>query len=136
MTPYSETALFDFIGPAFNRKYVWPGFYWYTVGEHIKILEENGFQVVQVLNLSPHYWKTTAAWYERMASDPERFTDHASDSTYRAWQFFLAGATGSFYNRQIHCYRILCEATDVDVPDLVVSDPARNVVSRMPITLP
>ena len=60
MTSYSEIPLFDFVGPTFNRKYAWPGFYWYTLGDHIRSLEENGFQVVQVINLSPHYAKTIA----------------------------------------------------------------------------
>jgi cyclopropane fatty-acyl-phospholipid synthase-like methyltransferase len=128
-----EAPLFDYVGPAFNRKYVWPGFYWYTLGEHIKTLEENGFQVVQVLNLSPHYGKTTRAWYERMVQDSDRFIKHASESTYRAWQFFLAGSSGSLFARQAHCYRVLCEATDIDVPSRTVSDPAQNAISKIPI---
>lgn len=136
MTPYSERPLFDYVGPAFNRKYVWPGFYWYTLSEHIKTLEENGFQITQIINLAPHYGKTIAAWNERFIAEPDRFIKHASESTFRAWKFFLGGSCGSAYNRQIHCYRILCEATDIEQPNLTVSDPAQNINSKMQIVLP
>ena len=30
-------------GVAFNKKYVWPGFHWFTFGDHVKALEQNGF---------------------------------------------------------------------------------------------
>ena len=131
MTAWTGQPLFDTLGPAFNRRYVWPGFYWYTLGEHVKTLEENGFQVVQVINLTPHYAKTTCAWYERLVADEARFVRHAGASTLRAWQIFLAGITGSYLNRQTHCYRLLCEAVDVERPSLATSDPARNVAARM-----
>ncbi len=131
MTSWTGQPLFDALGPAFNRRYVWPGFYWYTLGEHVKTLEENGFQVVQVINLTPHYAKTTRAWYERMVAGKETFVQHAGETTYRAWQVFLAGITGSYLNRQTHCYRILCEAVDNQRPDVSVSDPARNVSAHM-----
>ncbi len=131
MTSFTGQPLFDTIGPAFNRRYVWPGFYWYTLGEHVETLERNGFQIVQVINLTPHYAKTTRAWHERMIADEETFVRHAGESTYRAWQVFLAGITGSFLNRQTHCYRILCEAVDIERPDTSVSDPARSASARM-----
>lgn len=133
MVPYTGTPLFEHLGPAFNRRYVWPGFYWYTLGEHVKALEENGFQVCKIYNLTPHYAKTTFAWYERMMGKKETFIKYAGESTFRAWQVFLAGITGSYLSRQTHCYRIFCEATDIEKPSAHISDPTHNVSATLRI---
>ncbi len=133
MTPYTETPLFDQVGPAFNRKYVWPGFNYYTLGEHVTALERNGFQIVRVFNISPHYAKTTRAWYERMMAERERFVRHAGEATCRAWQIFLAGITGSYLNRQIHTMRVFAEAVDIESPSGAISDPAKTVSARLPV---
>lgn len=130
MTGWKDRPLFDDVGPAFNRRYVWPGFFWYPLGEHVKALEENGFQVAHVINLTPHYAKTTRAWYERLLADRETFIRHAGEPTFRAWRVFLAGITGSFLDRGVHCYRLLCEAVDRDTTDRRLSDPASNPAAR------
>ena len=130
MTAWKDRPLFDQPGPAFNRRYVWPGFYWYTLGEHVKALEENGFQVAHVINLSPHYAKTTRAWYERLLADRESFIRHVGEGTFRAWRVYLAGITGAFLNRNTHCYRLLCEAVDTESADPGLSRPGGNAATR------
>ena len=111
MTAYSRLPLDLKVGPAFNKKYVWPGFHWFSVGDHVNALEQNGFQVDRLVNLTFHYAKTTAAWYERMVAQKEQMLEHMSPATFRAWQIFLAGITGSFLNRDTHVYRLYCVAT-------------------------
>ena len=111
MTAYKETPLDMNVGIAFNKRYVWPGFHWFTVGQHVRALEKNGFQVERMTNLSPHYAKTTAAWYGRMMEQREQVESGLGSATFRAWQIFLAGITGSFLSRDIHVYRIYCVAT-------------------------
>jgi cyclopropane-fatty-acyl-phospholipid synthase len=110
MTPYSRLP-FDFnVGVAFNKKYVWPGFHWFTLGEHIKALEENGFEVIRVVNLSEHYRKTTAAWYERMIANKDKFIEYAGDKTFRAWQLYLASGSETFAIHRGYVYRVYCRA--------------------------
>jgi cyclopropane-fatty-acyl-phospholipid synthase len=105
------TPRLDFqLGRVFNRTYVWPGFHWFTVGAHVKALEDNGFEVQRLQNLSPHYVKTTAAWYERMMAQRERVAAEMGDATFRAWRLFLAGSSGDLAQRGIHVYRIYCRA--------------------------
>ena len=110
MTAHKRRPLDFDVGIAFNKKYVWPGFHWFTVGEHVRALEKNGFQIEQVVNLTPHYAKTTAAWYERMMVHRDVMTEAVGEPTFRAWQVFLAGITGSYLNRDIHVYRLYCVA--------------------------
>ena len=62
-------------------------------------------------NLTFHYAKTTAAWYERMMARSDEVKAHLGESTLRAGQIFLAGITESFLNRDTHVYRLYCVAT-------------------------
>ena len=110
MTPYKDRALDAEIGVAFNKKYVWPGFHWFTLGEHIRALEENGFEVTRVVNLSPHYAKTTAAWYERMAASQQFMREKVGEATFRAWQIYLATCSQGFLQGALHVYRVYTRA--------------------------
>ena len=110
MLPYCPRPHDFNVGFVFNKKYVWPGFHWFTIGQHVKALEENGFEVERLTNLSPHYAKTTAAWYERMMGQKDTMVANLGEPTFRAWQLFLAGITGAFRNKNSHVYRLYCEA--------------------------
>lgn len=110
MTPYFEGALDSAVGVAFNKKYVWPGFHWFSLAEHVKALEENGFEITKMTNLSPHYGKTTAAWYERMMSSREIMRRNLGEQTFRAWQIYLGPTSEAFRRSAIHVYRIYCRA--------------------------
>ncbi len=111
MMSWSPLPIDLHVGIAFNKKYVWPGFHWFTLGDHVKALQENGFQVEGVRNLTRHYAKTTTAWYERMMDHRETMVENLGEPTLRAWQVFLAGITGSFLSRDVHVYRLYCVAT-------------------------
>ena len=110
MRAYNPKSLYSFVGPSFNKKYVWPGFHWFSFAEHIKALEENGFIVTKAVNLAPHYAKTTAAWYERMRAHDAIMKENLGESTYRAWQIYLAPTSHSFGQNRTHVYRCYCVA--------------------------
>jgi cyclopropane-fatty-acyl-phospholipid synthase len=110
MTPYTGRPLDSAVGVAFNKRYVWPGFHWFTIGDHVKALEENGFEVQRLVNLSRHYSKTAAAWYERMMHQSDRVRALLGEQTFRAWQVYLAPASEGFSARTLHVYRLYCRA--------------------------
>ena len=110
MTPYTGRSLDASVGIAFNKKYVWPGFHWFTLGTHVKALEENGFEVAKLVNLSPHYAKTTASWYERMIKSQPTMVQNVGEATVRAWQVYLAGSAAGFLNGTMQVYRVYCRA--------------------------
>jgi cyclopropane fatty-acyl-phospholipid synthase-like methyltransferase len=110
MRTASKIPLDFYLGPAFNKKYVWPGFHWFPLGKHIRALEQNGFEIARLSNLSPSYHKTTAAWYERMMAQQEVMKRHLGEATFRAWQIYLAGASGALGNQGLHVYRVYCVA--------------------------
>ena len=110
MSVHSSRSLDSAPGIAFNKKYVWPGFHWFTFGDHVKALEQSGFQVLRAVNLSPHYAKTTAAWHERLLQNEAAIRDLVNRETFRAWQIYLAGCSGAFTSKHSHVYRLYCEA--------------------------
>jgi cyclopropane-fatty-acyl-phospholipid synthase len=110
MTPHQRLPLDLQVGPFFHKKYVWPGFHWFTLGEHVRALERNGFHVERAVGLRRHYAKTTAAWYERMMARREEMRGWLGEAGLRAWQLYLAGSSGSFLEKDIHVYRLYCEA--------------------------
>lgn len=111
MVPYNRLPLNFQVGPAFNKRYVWPGFHWFTLGQHVKALERNGFKIRRIEDLSVHYAKTTAAWYERMTDASDSVRELLGDAGFRAWSVFLAGISGSLDAGAVYDYRVLCEAT-------------------------
>lgn len=110
MTRHSRTPLDAEIGVAFNKRYVWPGFHWFTLGEHIRALEKNGFEVVRAVNLAPNYAKTIAAWYERMMLNRSEIKRHLGEAGFRAWQIYLTGGSQGLLSGQGKVYRVYCRA--------------------------
>jgi len=98
------------VGLVFNKKYVWPGFHWFTLSQHLRALEAAGFRVRRVDDLSEHYAKTTAAWHERLLLHQAVTEPLMGQRSFRAWQIFLAGISGSLDNGGVRDYRLLCEA--------------------------
>jgi cyclopropane-fatty-acyl-phospholipid synthase len=110
MTPYTRRPLDLYVGTVFHKLYVWPGYHWFTLGDHVRTLERHGFEVQGAVNLSQHYAKTTAAWYERLMLARDRAAVLLGEPTFRAWRLFLAGSSGNFLNHGIHVYRLYCQA--------------------------
>lgn len=126
MNPWSNVPLDFHIGSAFCKKYVWPGFHWYTLGEHINALQQNGFKVMMQRDLTAHYAKTTMAWAERYIANAaairEAFdrcaeqrlkagkTPMGTEGTFRSMQLFLGATPGGFLTGSMLLNRLYCEA--------------------------
>lgn len=98
------------IGTAFHKRFVWPGYHWFTLGQHIRALERGGFEVQAEINLTRHYAKTGAAWYERMMQHADEVEALMGRERFQAWRLFLAGGSGDMAQGGIHVHRIYCRA--------------------------
>ena len=108
MAHYNPVPLDRQVGIAFNKRYVWPGFHWFTLGEHIRLLERNGFKVLKVQNLRDQYSKTITAWYERFMANRELMQLEMGDQTFRAWRLYLGGGAGPLSGdvNRIYCVAV------------------------------
>jgi len=71
-----------------------------TYGEWMRVMEENGFHVMESINLSQHYAATTASWYLRMMANRERSVELVGEQTVRAWEIYLSGASTNFLTKR------------------------------------
>jgi len=110
MTPHTRLPLDLYPGTVFHKRYVWPGYHWFTLAQHVRALERNGFAVHAARNLSDHYARTTAAWSERLLARRTEAELHLGGAGFRAWRLYLAGSSGNFVNGGIHVYRLYCVA--------------------------
>ncbi len=108
MADYSSTPLDQQVGIAFNKYYVWPGFHWFTLGEHVRTLEQNGFKVMRMQNLRAHYSKTITAWYERFMLHAPAMRQQMGEPTFRAWRLYLGGGASSYSGdvNRLYCVAI------------------------------
>jgi cyclopropane-fatty-acyl-phospholipid synthase len=94
MANYSSMPLDRQVGIAFNKRYVWPGFHWFTLAEHMRVLEQNGFKLMRMQNLRAQYSKTITAWYERFMLHQDVMRAEMGEPTFRAWRLYLGGGAG------------------------------------------
>lgn len=93
-------------------RHIFPGGFIPSLAETLLLMEENGLDVQEIENLSPHYHRTVEQWlanfearWERMrALDPARFDEPFR----RAWLFYLGGAAETFEAAReiIDCFQI------------------------------
>jgi cyclopropane-fatty-acyl-phospholipid synthase len=110
MRPSNRVPLDFSVGPAFNKRYVWPGFHWFTLGQHVRALESNGFRILGTWNLAEHYSKTAMSWYERMMEGSDEIRSFLGEPTFRAWQVYLAGGVSGMLNNGCDVNRLYCVA--------------------------
>ncbi|MCS7100153.1 MAG: class I SAM-dependent methyltransferase [Burkholderiaceae bacterium] len=92
----------DFIG-----KYVFPHGELPHVSLALREMSGQGFEVVDVESLRPHYAKTLAHWSNRLEarlSEARRLVD---EKTLRIWRAYLAGCSHGFARHWINIYQLL-----------------------------
>lgn len=81
---------------AWLEKRIFPGAYIPSLSEMMRVLEPNGFSVLDVENLRLHYARTLACWLERFdraSASIERMYDRRF---IRMWRLYLAGSEAGF----------------------------------------
>jgi len=87
-----------------------------TYGEWMRVMEENGFHVMESINLSQRYTATTASWYLQIMAKRERGVELVGEQTVRAWEIYLSGASTNFLTK-----RGLCDPrADFSAPTITV----------------
>ena len=111
MTPHTPLPLDFYPGTAFHKRWVWPGYHWFTFGSHVRALERNGFEVHRAVNLSLALRQDHGGLVRAHDGAARRRRRRCSASRPSA----PGGSTwpappGNFRNKGIHVYRLYCEA--------------------------
>jgi cyclopropane-fatty-acyl-phospholipid synthase len=114
LTPHGR-GLLHFIGRnarrplnAWIRKRIFPGAYPPTLGEvSSRILEPQGFSVLDVENLRPHYAKTLEHWQRRFESASATVGDMFDEPFVRVWRLYLAGSRAAFATGWMQLFQLV-----------------------------
>jgi cyclopropane-fatty-acyl-phospholipid synthase len=97
------------------ERYIFPGAYPPTLREMMAIFEPQGFSIVDVDNLRPHYAQTLRHWLERFDANEARVAAMFDPAFVRAWRLYLSGSVAAFTAGQLQLFQVLfrrpaCEA--------------------------
>jgi cyclopropane-fatty-acyl-phospholipid synthase len=78
-----------------------------ALSEMMRIVEPNGFAVLDVENLRRHYALTARHWLARYEANARRLEELVGPATARAWRLYLAGTVASFETASLHLYQMV-----------------------------
>jgi cyclopropane-fatty-acyl-phospholipid synthase len=85
-----------------------------ALSEMMRVIEPNGFAVLDVENLRRHYALTARHWFARYQANRRRIDELVGAETARAWQLYLAGTAASFQAATLHLYQLVFTRADND----------------------
>jgi cyclopropane-fatty-acyl-phospholipid synthase len=102
---------------AWIRKRIFPGAYPPTLREMLAILEPQGYSVIDVENLRPHYALTLRHWLRRFEDARGLVSSRYGDAFVRAWRLYLSGSLAAFNTGQLQLFQVLfTRAANHDMP--------------------
>jgi cyclopropane-fatty-acyl-phospholipid synthase len=78
-----------------------------SLSEVMRIIEPNGFVVLDVENLRRHYALTARHWLARYEANARRIGELVGRETARAWRLYLAGTVASFETASLQLYQLV-----------------------------
>lgn len=82
----------------FLQRRVFPGGELVHLADIVRVAELEGFDVLDVEDLRPHYALTCRAWVHRLQENAAACLATVDATTYRTWLLYLAGAAEGFEN--------------------------------------
>jgi cyclopropane-fatty-acyl-phospholipid synthase len=102
---------------AWIRKHIFPGAYPPSLREMLAILEPQGFSIIDVENLRPHYALTLRHWLNRFEEARGRVGARYDEAFVRAWRLYLSGSLAAFNTGQLQLFQVLfTRAGNNDLP--------------------
>jgi cyclopropane-fatty-acyl-phospholipid synthase len=91
----------------FIDKYVFPDGELPHVSDVMRVMAEQGLEVVDAESLRRHYAKTLAHWANRLDANPEAARRSAGEKRFRIWRVYLAGSGVGFRDNWMNIYQLL-----------------------------
>lgn len=104
---HSITALREFPGDAWIKKYIFPGGMVPSLRELIYLLPEVKFYTLDVESLRRHYNRTLLLWRENFAKHYEEVEKMMGKEFTRMWELYLCACAATFNNGVIDLHQIL-----------------------------
>ena len=103
----AHSATYRRRGPSFIDRYVFPDGDLVPMSTSLRAAELSGFEVRDVESLREHYALTLHHWLRRLESRADEARRITSDTTYRIWRLYMAGAAHGFQSGRLNVYQTL-----------------------------
>ncbi len=103
----SYSATYQRRGPSFVDRYVFPDGDLLPISTSLKAAELSGFELRDIESLREHYALTLHHWVRRLQSHADEARQITSDTTYRIWRLYMAGAAHGFRSGRLNLYQTL-----------------------------
>lgn len=101
------SALKEFSGDPFIKKYIFPGGVIPSLREIISLCGEINFYTVDVESLRRHYTKTLLCWNHNFNENREKILDMFDENFVRMWELYLCSCAASFTNGIVDLHQLL-----------------------------
>ncbi|MGH9243395.1 MAG: class I SAM-dependent methyltransferase [Acidimicrobiales bacterium] len=91
----------------FVGRYVFPDGALLPARETVRLMEETGFELVDVEQLRPHYARTLSHWVDRLERHADEARRVVGDATYRVWRAYMAGSVIGFETNDLGVVQVL-----------------------------
>ncbi len=100
------------MGTRFINRYVFPDGELDRVSNIQRVMEQRGFELLDVEALRPHYALTLRHWVRKLESNQYRALQLVPESIYRVWRLYMAACAVQFENGEVGIYQILAVKRD------------------------
>lgn len=95
------------IAHQFINRYVFPDSELVTVGNVQRSMEANGFEILDVESLRPHYALTLRHWVKRLEKCRHEAEARVGATAYRIWRLYMAACSLQFESGEMGIYQVL-----------------------------
>jgi cyclopropane-fatty-acyl-phospholipid synthase len=99
-------------GGDFVLKHVFPGAEIDELSHTLAVMEQSGFEIIDVQSLRRHYALTLAAWNRRYAAHRAEAAQYVSKRTLRMWDLYLPGCGQAFEEGVVSVHQCLAAKPD------------------------
>jgi cyclopropane-fatty-acyl-phospholipid synthase len=104
---WRPTPQFDFL-----LEHVFPNGELDFISHINEVMEDRGFEIVDVENLRPHYMRTCFHWAERLRGNRDKAIALVGERKYRTWLLYLTSASVGFEQASIGLHQTLALRRD------------------------
>ncbi len=103
----SYSATYRRKGPSFVDRYVFPDGDLVPISTSLQAAEASGLELRDIESLREHYALTLHYWVQRLEAHREEARRITSETTYRIWRLYMAGAAHAFRRGRLNIYQAL-----------------------------
>lgn len=101
------SALEEYPGDPWMRKYIFPGGTVPSLREIIGMMPDYRFYTLDVESLRRHYTQTLLSWRENFLKHREEIAERYGEEFTRMWELYLASCAATFHNGVIDLHQVL-----------------------------